>query len=74
MSVPVKLKDFYQRLNTFDWTYEMSDDHGVWQRGRAAQGELEAIAKQSPEHKALWDAFTAYCWHNSGIKPTEPKE
>lgn len=58
----VPLAEFYDMIDSFDWSYMMSDDHGVWQRGSARESRLLSIAKQSPEHQALWDAFHKHRW------------
>ena len=54
---PVALADFRRRLQGHDWHYNMSDDPGVWRRGSAVEQELLAIAKTSPQHRKLFDAF-----------------
>ena len=40
------LDEFEYLLKTFDWSYQYSDDHGVWRRGRA---HAEAIANKFKE-------------------------
>lgn len=37
---PVKVQAIIDLILKFDWTYEMSDDHSVWQRGSAGQAEI----------------------------------
>jgi hypothetical protein len=69
----MKLKEYYQQLQAHDWTHMMSDDHGVWKRGNAELKELKSIAKQSPQHQALFDAFDSYIW-KGGPKPEEPTD
>lgn len=32
-------------LEKFDWSYEMSDDHSVWRRGKDAEEELLSFLK-----------------------------
>lgn len=39
------LEIYVKMLERHDWTYEMSDDHSVWQRGVEAEGKLLGIAK-----------------------------
>jgi|GEM_PF-896302 len=58
------LEQYWEKLNNFDWFYEYSDDHSVWQRGRIAASKIAAIAIESPEHRALYDGF--YKHHFSG--------
>lgn len=58
----VSLKDFYDQIDRHDWSYMMSDDGHVYRRGSTEESRLQGIAKQSPEHQALWDAFRKYWW------------
>lgn len=51
------LTDFDAKLAGFDWFYDYSDDHSVWERGRAAHSAVLAIAKESPQHQALYDLW-----------------
>lgn len=60
------LQAFYDRLERHDWYYDWSDDNSVWRRGRAEATALKAISQQSPEHMAL---FTAYSVHKFTGKP-----
>lgn len=47
-----KIDDIAQQLKYHDWTYEYSDDHSVWKRGKAAQNKLVTdIQALSPEEK-----------------------
>ena len=54
----MSLKEFDAKLAAFDWFYDFSDDHSVWERGRAAEAPLLATAKSSPQHRALYNL-----WH-----------
>jgi hypothetical protein len=58
----VPLTEFYDMIDRFDWSYMMSDDHRVWEQGSAQESKLLSIAKQSPEHQALWDGFKKHWW------------
>ena len=45
----------YQRLlATHDWTFGFSDDHSVWQRGRAERARLNMMAAQLDPDRKLW--------------------
>lgn len=66
-----ELKDFYRMLGYHDWYYEYSDDHRVWTKGRDAKDTLERIAKESPEHKKLYEEFAKYIF-SGGEKPEQP--
>jgi hypothetical protein len=57
---------FYDRCESFDWYYEYSDDHRVWQRGCAAHDALRAEAISDPEKDVIYQA-----WHKhmfSGVE------
>jgi hypothetical protein len=57
LSADTELARYERLLATHDWTYEYSDDHSVWQRGRAERAVLQALAQQlDPEHK-LWQEY-----------------
>lgn len=48
----------YQRLlAAHDWTYEHSDDHSVWQRGRTERAVLQALAQQLDPDRKLWEEY-----------------
>ena len=40
------LAQLYEALERHDWFHEMSDDHGVWERGSADWKRLGRVAKQ----------------------------
>lgn len=44
-------------LAGFDWFYDYSDDHRVWERGSAAHSKILAEAKASPQHRSLYDLW-----------------
>lgn len=60
----ITLPDYWHRLHFAEWLYDYSDDPGMWRQGRDEIRELEALALNSPEHRALFDAFRA--WAHSG--------
>jgi len=41
-------------LRYFDWTYEFSDDHRVWQRAVVQKAELLRECNKSEDGRALW--------------------
>lgn len=63
------LSDYYSQLEQFDWFYAMSDDNSVWRRGSAKNAELLETAKESPEHKKLYDDYKAHMWSEWHTKP-----
>ena len=51
--------DVDRALARHDWLFEFSDDHQVWRRGTDALNRLAAIAKESFDHEALFNAYNA---------------
>jgi hypothetical protein len=49
------LEKYREMLLKHDWYYDFSDDIRVWRAGKKHEELLKHIAKQSPEHKKLWD-------------------
>lgn len=55
--MPILTKSQYQEaLTTHDWTFEFSDDHKVWRKGREAQAELLYAARVFDRGFELWNA------------------
>lgn len=67
------LSSFYDTLRYHDWYYEYSDDHRVWSKGRDDYAKIQQIAKESPEHKALFEDYSNYVFRE-GEKPEKPSE
>lgn len=70
-SLNTDLPTFYDRLGRHDWTYMMSDDPKVYQRGSQNEQELLAISRMSPAHTELYDAYKAHAW-GKGPQPERP--
>lgn len=68
---PTPLATYYDQLARHDWTYMMSDDPSVYKRGSSSESAIKTTAKQSPEHQALFDAYSAFAW-GRGPKPKRP--
>jgi hypothetical protein len=66
------LFDFYRMLGNHDWTHMMSDDPRVERRGAESLSNLRRIAKESEEHKKLFDEYEAYAWGRGKEKPKAP--
>lgn len=49
------LGEYWDLLSKHDWTYEYSDDHRVWKRGRANEKVLVAAASESTAHALMFD-------------------
>lgn len=65
------LKEYYSLLHFHDWLYEYSDDPSIFHRGKKAREELKIIAKQSPQHANLFDAFKQFHFAK-GKEPPQP--
>lgn len=57
LSADTELARYERLLATHDWTYEYSDDHSVWQRGRAERAVLQALAQQLDPERKLWQEY-----------------
>lgn len=74
------LSRFWDLLNAHDWTHMYSDDHEVDKRGSEQEKKLQAIAKESPDHAALYQAFFEHelqgpAWGTvQGPRPIRPTE
>lgn len=65
----ISLSDYYTILEGVDWYYEMSDDASVWRRGESRMGEVQAMYKDLPEHKKLYDEYRKHIWSEWKKKP-----
>lgn len=54
------LPTYIVALKRHDWSYQYSDDHTVWSRGRDRQAQLEAARKHSPNHSKAFMACSLY--------------
>ncbi len=76
----MKLSDYWEMLDKFDWYYNMSDDHGIWLAGVAGLEKLKKISNESEEHKKLFEEFVEYRFSGGSFgseqkpKPEKPKD
>lgn len=69
------LNQFWKVLRNHDWTFEYSDDHGVWRRGSAELSNIRSIVNEGgEEYKKLFEAYSEYAWRkdDSIVEPTRP--
>lgn len=66
----MEIKNYIEKLNSFDYTYEMSDDHGVWGKGNLELGLLKAYKDKTEEHTKAFNAFEAF-WNGEIERPLE---
>lgn len=56
--MPLDTKEAYiQALRTADWWHEYSDDHAVWQQGRAELRALRAAQSRLDPGYQFWNTF-----------------
>jgi hypothetical protein len=59
--------DCYQRLlNAHDWQFAHSDDHRVYELGRAQRRELELARRELDPNYTIWNAVAPASCHNGG--------
>lgn len=52
--------EFFDACRSFDWYYEMSDDHRVWLAGSRRMRELQADAQGDKVKLSIMDAWRNY--------------
>lgn len=55
MPTPEQLQTYRDALRSHDWSFEYSDDHSVWQRGRAALGQLQSMQRELDPDFVVWN-------------------
>jgi hypothetical protein len=51
------LFDYCAALHMHDWSFEYSDDHSVWQRGRMSLGALQEMQSKVDPDFTIWNKF-----------------
>jgi len=65
----ITLNDFLNELDAHDWCYGYSDDMKAYKKGSENSQRLAAIAEQSKELNALYEAYCKFI-NGEGDKPT----
>jgi hypothetical protein len=66
----ISLEEYIKQLNSHDWFYYFSDDHGVWQRGEGEHHRLLHIAQSgSNEFKKAYNDACAKRFNNPSFVP-----
>ena len=79
MAAEITLKDFWHLCNQHYWSFEFSDDHRHWTRGRAQRAELKRVLDYQKDkdhrYRNVYDAFNLWAFDTMGdqTKPEEPK-
>lgn len=56
----MKIEDFKKMLDSHDWYYYFSDDHGVWQRGEREVAQIKYVLKNgTDEMKKMYNKYHA---------------
>lgn len=78
VELPMTDSEFWNACNNFDWFYDFSDDHRVWQKGNRAKGLLVREIKQSPVRREIYDGFYKHAFSGPHFgtekseKPVQP--
>jgi len=67
------LRDYWYRLNSFDWHYASSDSPAVFRGGSQEFQQLSAIAMQSDAHRILFARFQQFAWDADMLRPRRPE-
>jgi hypothetical protein len=67
----VTAKAYFDACAAHDFLYFMSDDNSVYRKGDKARTRLIRVSDESPEHKAIWDAWVQFSRKGWG-KPSWP--
>jgi hypothetical protein len=59
-----ELYEYLKKLQRHDWTYDWSDCHATWNRGRDNHKLLVAEARVNPEKMRLYLAFNTCYTYN----------
>ena len=75
MASQITLQDFWHMLNEYDWSFQYSDDHRQWIRGRDQRDEISRVLKfqldKESAYKNLYDAFANW-WKDPHVDVTKP--
>ena len=74
----MNLQEFYDLLKVHDWSYQYSDDHRHWTRGRDQDNMIQNILQghsKDPQFRSLYDQYRAWAFDTQGdiTKPESPE-
>ena len=73
----ITLQEFYDRLAAHDWSYQYSDDHRHWTKGREEQRALINIlnAYKGTAYEKLYNDYRTWFFSSDGdvVKPVRPE-
>lgn len=53
-------EEFFRMLESHDWFYEYSDDHGVWTKGKENKKRIQATAQENPLFSRMYSEYVEY--------------
>ena len=66
--------EFYDKCAAHDWFYDLSDDQSVGMRGECQRKNLVALANESVEFLAIFNAWQAFMFSGPAFgTPKNPK-
>lgn len=49
--------EYIALLQSHDWSYEFSDDHSAWRKGKAERDRLHLMRSKLDPSNALWNIY-----------------
>ncbi len=66
-------KQYFDECASHDWSYNYSDDYGVWKRGSEKQAYLFSISKEDEKYKEIFDSWSKYAHQQPGQNIPRPE-
>lgn len=63
----MRTKEFFEKCQNFDWFYEMSDDHRIWQNGERNKSYLKSLCENNPLFLRIWTDWQNYKYSGSSF-------
>jgi hypothetical protein len=72
------IQEFYDLLKRHDWSFQYSDDHRHWTRGRDELAHIKRVMKQNEDdlrYRSLFDQYRTWAFDTQGdvTKPEKPE-
>ena len=78
--MPLTLVEFYDLLARHDWSFNYSDDHRTWEKGKRTLEHIQFVMLQNEEYtpvfRDLFNEYREWFFDASGdvVKPKRPEE
>jgi|TARA_R110002074_G_scaffold307389_3_gene478249 hypothetical protein len=68
-------QEFFKLLTDHDWTYNYSDDHRAWEKGKNESHRLQAIIQEVPLYTKMYNDYSDYVFKRlyDDASPDKPK-